>query len=62
MAKNYEVVIAKILQDLDAQHAAYQSLYTKYYECEDKKVKHIHNMLVRLCNKIYKEISILERK
>lgn len=62
MAKNYEIVITKILQDLDTQHATYQNLYTRYYECEDEKAKHIHCILVKLCNKIYKEISILERK
>ena len=58
--KTYEVVIAQILQDLDIQHATYQSLYVKYHGCEDLEAKHSHYMLVELCKKFRREMVMRE--
>lgn len=60
--KIYDEVIADIIHDLDAQHATYQTLHRKYHGGEDQHAKHNHQILIELCKRIRKEISLRERK
>lgn len=50
-------VIARIIADLDAEHAAHQSSHRHYHGRDDDRAKHAHKMLVDLCQRIYKELT-----
>lgn len=57
MAKSYDAVIAKILVELDAEHAEYQRLYRKINGREDTLAKHIYGLQKDLCERIRKELT-----
>lgn len=57
MANSYDSVIAKILVELDAEHAEYQRLYRKVNGREDLMAKHIYSLQKDLCDRIRKELS-----
>lgn len=62
MTKIYDEVIVEILQELDLQQSTYQLIYSKYYGKIDNEAKQIYSILVSMCERIRKEISLRERK
>lgn len=59
---DYDSVISTILLELNEDQAEYQRIYRKYYGKEDEQAKHIHYMLKGLCDRIRKELLVMERK
>jgi hypothetical protein len=58
----YDEVISRIMVELDAEQAEYQKLY---YNCNgrtDIMAKFQHQRMIKLCEKIRKEIMLAERK
>jgi len=53
-------VIGNILEELNKEHAMYQNVYTKYYGDKDEKAGKIHDLLVKLCDRIRREVKTLE--
>jgi len=57
MANSYDSVIAKILVELDAEHAEYQRLYRRVNGLEDRMAKHIYELQKDLCERIRRELA-----
>jgi hypothetical protein len=60
--KPYDDVISSILLELDSEHALYQKLHGKFHGTEDSTAKYIHSLLIELCKRIRREISLRERE
>jgi hypothetical protein len=60
--KSYDIVISKIITELDQEQADYQYTYRKLHGDIDKESKHIYELLFDLCRRIRSEIKAEERK
>jgi hypothetical protein len=62
MLSEYDRIITDILLELDKEQAAYQQTHKKLYgEC-DEQARLTYLLMIRLCERIKKEIMSLERK
>jgi len=62
MLSECDKIIADILLELDQEQAAYQQTHKKLYGKHDEQVRLTYMLMVKLCERIRKEIVSLERK
>jgi hypothetical protein len=55
--KKVDAVISRVINELDAEQAAYQDAYRRYNGREDMQAKHTHQLLLDLCRRLQKELS-----
>ena len=60
-AHKFDEVISRILVELDIEQAEYQKLYKKVNGRTDVLGKHIHQLMVDLCERIRQELFLAER-
>lgn len=60
--KHYDVVIAKIINELDQEQAQYQELHKKLYGEYDKEARRIYKIKVGVCERIREELFYAERE
>ena len=62
MLNECDKIIADILLELDQEQAAYQQTHKKLYGKHVEQARLTYSLMVKLCERIRKEIVSLERK
>jgi len=57
---NYDKVISNILLELDGEQAEYQQIHKKIYGKYDEQARLTYLLMTKLCERIRREIMILE--
>lgn len=60
-SNEYDRIIADILLELDREQASYQQTHKKLYGKQDEQARLIYVLMIRLCERIRKEMASLER-